>query len=175
MGKTKKRPAKRKVGARKLNPSNPLVKLAPIAVGYFFGDKINAPLEKLIGTKVDGKIVGGAEAGIGAYLAFGKGKKSVAKSVVGGLLLGAGAKKLMSEFGIGRVGGPYGRVSVLGNSVPGSPYGRVNVVSGYTPNNALNGYTPNNSLNGRRSVMSGVGNGSGSGMTSSNPGSDYMN
>lgn len=173
MAKSKKKPAKRKVGARKLNPSSPIVKIGSIALGYFLGSKINAPIEKLVGDKVDGKIVGAAEAGIGAYLVFGKGKKSVVKTAVGGLLVGAGAKKLMTEFGIGRVAGPYGRVNVVAST--GSPYGRVNVLNGYTPNNALNGYTPNNALNGRGKVMSGVGAASGSGMTNGNPGSEMMN
>ena len=55
-----------------ITASNPLVTFAPIALGYFMGDKINAPIMSAVGTKVDGKIVGAAEAGLGAYLSFGQ-------------------------------------------------------------------------------------------------------
>jgi len=163
---------RRRVGAMALSPSSPLVKFAPIAIGYFLGDKINEAVLKMTGDKLDKKIVAGAEAGLGYMLVFGPGKKSLMKSVAGGIALGAGAKLLMSEFGIGGIG-PYGRVPVIAG-----PYGNVPVIAGrrrvgngYTPNKALNGYTPNNSLASR--IMGAV-NASGSGITSTS-GSDLMN
>lgn len=148
---------RRRVGAA-LNPNNPLVKFGSIALGYFLGDKINQPIEKMVGTKLDGKIVAGAEVGIGFMLAF-RGKKTMVKSLAGGVLIGAGAKKAMAEFGIGGIG-PYGRVPVLAGA-----YGNVPVLAGsrnmgsYTPNNSLNGYTPNMSLNGKQRVMGAVASG----------------
>ncbi len=160
------------MGAVKMNPNNPIVKFGSIALGYFLGDKINAQLDKLVGDKVDGKIVGAAEAGIGAFLVFGPGKKNLVKALAGGVLLGAGVKKAMTEFGIGGVG-PYGRVPVIGGA-----YGNVPVIGkrmgAYTPNRQLGSYTPNNSLNGRQKVMGAINPGSGSGMTQT-AGSDMMN
>ena len=159
MAKRKKKSSGRrhKVGATKLNANSNLVKLAAVAGGYFFSDKINAPIVKMAGDKVDGKIIGAAEAGIGAYLVLGKGRKTMVKTIAGGVLAGAGIKKLMGEFGIGSINNPYGRVPVIGNN---NPYGRVPVIAGtrrvgsYTPNQQLGSYTPNASLSGR--VMAGV-------------------
>lgn len=159
-----------------LNPASPLVKFGSIALGYFMlGDKINAKITEAAGDKVDGKLIGAAEGGLGYMLSFGKGKKSLIKTIAGGILLGSGAKLLMGEMGVGAAG-PYGRVPVIAG-----PYGNVPVIAGsrrrvgaYTPNNALNGYSPNQSLASK--IMSGVStsdNGSGSGITAS-PGSDMM-
>ena len=159
---------RRRVGAAKLNANNPIVKFGSIALGFFLSEKINAPIVKAVGTKLDGKIIGAAEAGAGAWLTFGKGKKTMLKTVAGGVLLGAGVKKAMTEFGIGGFGG-YGRVPVVAGA-----YGRVPVLAGYTPNNTLNGYNTNATLNGKAKVMAGVTPGSGSGH-SSNPGSNMMN
>ena len=116
---------RRRVGAvALLNPSGPLVMYAPILLGYLMADKVNAPIAKLVGDKLDPKIVAGAEAGLGALLVFSKGKKSLLKSLAGGLLLGAGVKSLMASFGMGGIG-PYGNVPVVGAI---GPYGRVPVV-----------------------------------------------
>lgn len=159
--KAKSKSRRRRVGAAGLNPNNPIVKYGSIALGYLMGDKINAQVTKLAGDKIDGKIVGGAEAGLGAFLVFGGGKKTMLKTVGGGILLGAGAKKVMTEFGIGGIG-PYGRVPVVAGA-----YGRVPVVAGakringYSPNASLNGYTPNASLNGKMKVMGAINSGSG--------------
>lgn len=158
MAKRKKKSTgrRRKVGATKINANSNLVKIAALAAGYFAGDKINEQVTKMAGDKIDGKIIGVAETGIGAFLVLGPGKKTMLKTVAGGVIAGAGIKKLMGEFGIGAVG-PYGRVPVIGQS---NPYGRVPVIAGarrvgaYTPNQQLGSYTPNMSLNGR--VMAGV-------------------
>lgn len=160
---------RRRIGAMAMNASNPLIQYGPIAAGFFLAAKINDPLIKAIGDKVDKKIVAAGEAGLGAFLVFGKGKKSIVKSVVGGVALGAGIKLLMQSFGIGGVG-PYGRTPVIGGA-----YGNVQVLGGrrrvgvgYTPNNSMNGYTPNRSLASR--IMGGVGKGSGSGITNTSGG-----
>ena len=139
-------------------------------------DKVNAPIAKLVGDKLDPKIVAGAEAGLGALLVFSKGKKSLLKSLAGGLLLGAGVKSLMASFGMGGIG-PYGNVPVVGAI---GPYGRVPVVgrrrvNGYSPNGSLNGYTPNGSLSSVKNVVgNAVPSEGGSGITSGQ-GSNMMN
>lgn len=166
--KSKKAKGRRRVGAAKLNANNPIVKLGSIALGFFLSEKINAPIVKAVGTKLDGKIIGAAEAGVGAWLVFGKGKKTMVKAVAGGVLLGAGVKKAMTEFGIGSFG-PYGRVPVVAGA-----YGRVPVLAGYSPNSTLNGYNTNQTLNGKAKVMAGVTPGSGSGHSAA-PGSNMMN
>lgn len=163
---------RRRVGAMALSASNPLVKFGPIALGFFMGDKINEKLLSAVGDKVDKKIIAAGEAGLGYMLVFGKGKKSLVKSIAGGIALGAGAKLLMQSFGIGGIG-PYGNVPVIAG-----PYGRVPVISGrkrvggpYTPNSALNGYNPHGSLS---KVMGSVEPGSGSGITNTS-GGEMMN
>lgn len=163
-------PRRRRMGAAggKLNASSPLVKWGSVAVGYFLGPKINAQITKLVGDKVDGKIVGAAEAGLGFMLAMRKGgKKGMVQTVAGGVLMGAGIRQVLSSFGIGG----YGNVPVIGRA-----YGNVPVIGrpgtrGYTPNRSLNGYTPNVSLNGGR-VMAGITPGSG---VTSDAGGSYMN
>lgn len=173
--KTKTVRRRRRVGAAKLNANNPIIKFGSIAAGYFLADKINAPIDKLVGSKLDGKIVAGAEVAGGYLLAF-KGRKSLVKQILGGALIGAGAKKAMASFGIGGIG-PYGRVPVVGSAV--GPYGRVPVIGAkrigqYSPNASLNGYTPNGSLGTRQKIVGSVSNASGSGLTHT-AGSDYMN
>lgn len=165
---------RRRVGSSKMNANNPIVKWGSIIAGLFFGDKINAPIDKMVGTQLDPKIIGGVELVGGGLLVFGKGKKTMFKTVGGGLLLGAGGNKLLAEFGINMpslgsvLGNTYGRVPVIGNT-----YGRVPVIAGrrmgaYTTNSALNGsmgsYSPNSSLNGHSNkVMSGTGAAAGAG------------
>lgn len=161
---------RRRVGAMALSATSPLMKWGSVALGYFIGPKINEQITKLVGDKVDAKIVGAAEAGIGFLLAMKKGRKGMLQTVGGGVLLGAGLKQLMTSFGVGAIG-PYGRVPVIGGA-----YGNVPVIGqrGYTPNHSMNGYTPSGTLGRGGKVMSGV-NTSGSGYTTDNPGSCYMN
>lgn len=163
---------RRRVGATALNFSatGPLVKFGSIALGYFYGDKLLAPLKKMIGDKVDGKIVAVAEGGLGYMLALKRGgKKNMLTALAGGILLGDGIKSLVSSFGVGSIG-PYGRVNVVNG-----PYGNTPVINGrrrlgsYSPNAALNGYTPSGTL---AKVVGAIGNASGSGI--SNAGSDCM-
>jgi hypothetical protein len=166
--KTKKRKSgsRRKVGAAALNASNPLVMYGAMAGGFLLADKINEQIDKVTGT-MNQKIVGAAEGGIGAALVFmklGK-KKSVVEVVAGGVLLGAGVKRLLKEFGILNGIGGYQSLPVLGRKVSQlNGYGKVPVLGGYNTNSqALNGV-----FNGYQvprspasSIMGSVGSGSG--------------
>lgn len=166
---------RRRVGAMSMSVSSPIMKYGPIALGFLLADKINAPIDKMVGTKLDTKIIAGAQVGLGAaYIFLKKGKKSLPLTIAAGILLGAGAKRAMTAFGIAGIG-PYGRVPVVGGA-----YGRVPVVSGrhrigdYNPHGSLGSYTSNQALNGSsvRSVMggTGAGEGEGSGITNSSGG-----
>lgn len=152
--KGKKTSRRRSVGA--LNANNPLVKFGPIVAGYFLGDKINDAISKATGDKVDGKILGGGEAALGAVLMMGKvgkGKSKMFAKMAGGVLLGAGAKKLLSEFGV--ING-FSDVPVI------SGYGDVPVIGGYNvPQAALNGYNVPKPMNVMGSVSEGTGSGLG--------------
>jgi hypothetical protein len=146
---------RRRIGATAsmLNPSSKLVQYGSIALGYIMGDKINDQLAKIIPASVDAKLVAAGQAGLGAMLAFSKGKKSLLKTVGGGVLLGAGIKQGMAAFGMGSMGG-YRSVPVLGgyNRVP--VIGASRVGSYNTNPNGLNGYTvsPKN-VSGAASLM----------------------
>ena len=64
-----------------LSPNSPLMKYLPIVAGYFMADTINTQIDKVMPADLKanasyGKIIGGAEAGLGALLLF-KGKKSI--------------------------------------------------------------------------------------------------
>lgn len=169
--KRKKKTTRRRhsMGAMSFSPNSPLVKYASMALGFLLGDQINTGIDGVVPANIKTKSMydkGAAvgEAGIGAYLTFGKGKKSTIKTIAGGVLIGAGLKRGVNAFKKTATPTPpavsgYGKVPVL------SGYGKVPVLSGagkgvggYTPNSALNGYTSNVSLNGNKSsVMSGLG------------------
>jgi hypothetical protein len=141
--KRKKRPAtrrRRRIGATAaLNPSSPLVQYGSIALGFFMGPKINEAIDKAVGTNIDSKIIAGGQIGLGALLSFKKGKKNLLTTVAGGVLLGAGAKRGLTAFGLGRVGG-YQMVPAVGGyqSVPAIGARRV---GGYVPGpGGINGY-----------------------------------
>lgn len=143
--KARKTTRRRRIGGV-MNPNGPIVKFGSIGAGYFLGDKINDAVDKATGGKVDGKIVAGVMAAAGAYLAFGKGKKTVAKQVAGGVLLGAGVKKGLKEFGV--LNG-FDSVPVLAG------YKSVPVLNGYsTQRTAMNGFNVPAPLH--RSVMGSV-------------------
>lgn len=150
---------RRSVGALSMKASSPLVKYGPILLGFLAAKPINTAIDGIIPASLKAKpnfdkMAGIVEGGLGAYLIFGKtGRASMMKSVLGGIALGAGAKRLMDSLKAGVAG--YGAVPVIGNSMNG--YGKVPVignrkVSGYTPNAALNGYTPNANLSGQKPV-----------------------
>jgi hypothetical protein len=98
--KRKGRRRSRRVGA--MNPKSPIIKIAAIAAGYLMGDTINAQVIKMVPatqlTTVN-SVLPYAETGIGALLLL-KGKPSLVKTAVGGVLAGAGLKLLLKKFGV---------------------------------------------------------------------------
>lgn len=88
---------RRRIGALALNASSPLVKFGSIAVGYFMADKVNEAIDKATGGKIDGKIVAAAEVLAGFMI---QKKPGMMTTVIGGVLMGAGAKKGLTEFGV---------------------------------------------------------------------------
>lgn len=141
--KTKKKATRRRrrVGAMALTASNPLVKYGSMAAGFFVADDINQGIDKFTGT-MDAKAKGAITSGIGAGLVFmklGK-KKTVVETVAGGLLIGAGAKRLLKEFGI--MNG-FRAVPAVNGAMPKrlNGYQNVNVLNGYpTARIPMNGY-----------------------------------
>lgn len=135
----KRSPRRRRVGAAALNASSPLVLVAGAAAGYFLGGKINDMISEKAGN-IDGKIIGAAEAGLGAFLIMQKGKKTMIKSLGGAFLAGMGAKKLLTELGVINGIGGYQNVPVIGG------YQNVPVIgkrkmAGYIPGSGhLGGY-----------------------------------
>lgn len=98
-----KKKTKKRIGKATLNAKNPWVMIIPAAVGLLSGAKVNAKLnEMVLHDKVDGKIVGFGELGVGAglmFIKFGK-KKTVVEVVTGSFAAGLGVRKLLSEFGV---------------------------------------------------------------------------
>lgn len=177
-GGTKVRTRRRRMGATSalnLSASSPLVQWGSALFGFIKPDLL--PISKIVGDKVDPKIVAAGEVGLGFLLARrknkGKGMVAVITTAGSWYLIGAGVKNGLKAFGIMSGVSPYGRVNVINGQ---SPYGRVNVVNGMSPNRTLaGGFSPSRTIN---KVMTGVGdnsNGSGSGIRSNVPGSSYMN
>ncbi len=132
---SKRKPVRRRrIGSMAMNASSPLVTYGSIAAGFVLGTKIDTMLTKVVPAGVDPKIVAGAEIGIGALLVYSKGKKTMLKTVTGGILLGAGVKKAITAFGVAGVAG-YNMVPAVAG------YNKVPAVSGYNPNSGMNGYT----------------------------------
>ena len=107
--KTKKKTSRRRrVGAATgiLNPKSPVLLVGTAIATYFLaGDMINEGIDKLVPATMQANtnyplISGGVEAGGGLLLAM-KGKKTVVNQVVGGVLLGAGLKRVLAKVGIG--------------------------------------------------------------------------
>ena len=90
-------PRRRRVSGVALSAKSPLVQYGAIAAGYFLGGRINDALVNVTGT-LDPKIVAAAEV-LGGYLIRSK-LKGAAGAVAGGVLMGAGLKKGLQEFGI---------------------------------------------------------------------------
>lgn len=117
-----------------------------MAAGYLLSDTIEGFIpDTFLATNTSrDKIIGGATAGIGAALVFakiGKKPKGAIEVGVGGILLGAGAKKLLKSFGVISGIGGYQSVPVIGAHVKRGINGYQSVpVIGYTPQRqALNG------------------------------------
>jgi hypothetical protein len=171
-GAKRKTSRRRRVGAMALNAQSPLVMYGSMALGYFLADKINEQVDKFTGT-MNGKVVGALEGGAGAALVFmklGK-KKSTVEVGLGGVLIGAGAKRLLREFGIISGIGGYQSLPVLGRKALNG-YGSVPVIGnggGYRTNQqALNGVFNGYEVPKRpssSSVMGSMGDGSGSGVS----------
>lgn len=148
---------RRRIGAMALNAKSPMVQIGSLAIGFLMGDQINAMVDKVTGT-MDAKLVGAAEGGLGAALMFMKigAKKSALEVGAGGVLAGAGVKRLLKAFGVINGIGGYQSVPVIGRKMlPASSmqgYGAVPVVSGYQVprlNGVFNGYkVPGNSVMG---------------------------
>lgn len=158
-----------RVGATSLNPKNPLILLASVAAGYLAGDQIYSAIDKMIPTKdtsatdktqvnvVSDTMVGAGFAGVGALIAL-KGRKTLPKTIAGGVLAGAGIKFILKDQGVIK-GFPsvpsIGKRRMSGfNRVPAIS-GIPNSLKGYIPGrtaaaaslngipNSLKGYTPN--------------------------------
>lgn len=147
MAKRKKTTRRRRIGAAALNPGSPVVQLGSVAVGFLLADTLNAPIDKMLkGDKpaipaMTNKIVGAAEVGLGALLVMGKGKKSLIKTAAGGILAGAGLKRLLREFGV--ISG-YQAVPVIGSQSRGiNGYQAVPVIGNPFNPSGINGYRVN--------------------------------
>ena len=144
------------IGAMSLSASSPLVKYGSIALGYIAATTINNGIDGVVPSSMKtntnyGKLAAVGEVGLGALLAFRKGKKSTIGTIAGGILIGAGLKRGMSALTSSSTAATtsgYGQIPVVGS------YGQVPVVgrrvAGYTPNQSLTGYTPNQSLTGNK-------------------------
>ncbi len=165
----------KRIGAMSLNPKNPLVLVASVAAGYLASDQIFKVIDKAIPTKdtsatdktqvnvVSDTVLGGGMAAAGGALAL-LGKKSMAKTVAGGVMVGAGLKLVAVDRGwvkasvtgfpsVPSVGRTRRRMNGF-PSVPSVGFTPAALRGGYSPNRAsvsaingvpdsLRGYTPN--------------------------------
>jgi hypothetical protein len=154
--------AKRKKGVRRrrvsgtMNPKSGVIQAAAVAAGFFAGDMINSAIDKVVpaslatATGITGYAVAGAEAGIGAYLLFSKGKASIVKTAAGGVLLGAGLRRglkkagILSGYGSVPVVGGYKGIPVVGG-VPAALAGNPEALTGYNVP-GVGGYNRSNGL-----------------------------
>lgn len=111
------RRGRRRVSGVKMSRNN-LFYYAAIAAGYLMGDKVNDLLKKVTGT-LDPKIVAGIELAAGfaipKYLL-----KNMYGKIIGGLLLGAGAKQGLKAFNV--ISGYDGNMKVIQGRVAGMGY-----------------------------------------------------
>jgi hypothetical protein len=170
---TRRRHHRARVGA--LNPKQPVVQLAAVALGYFLADTINTSIDKVIpasiSTATDFKkyIPGAVETGLGAYLLLSKGRASLIKTGIGGIVAGAGLKRLLVQAGVvtgyqavpvigthhrRRMAG-YQSVPVVGG-IPGQLQGVPVQLQGYRVNGP--GYMPNGSGVPGMNGINGIGN-----------------
>jgi hypothetical protein len=161
----------RRIGAMKLQPKSPILQIGSVAVGWLMADTINTGIDKFTGT-LDKKIVGATETGLGAAVMLAKlgKKKTIIETIGGGILAGAGLKRLLKEFGVISGISGYQAVPVIGvkrmNGYQSVPVIGKHRMNGYTTATAaLNGYEVPNKAN----VMGSTG----SGLTPSFSGSSY--
>jgi len=132
---------RRRVGATAsiFNPRSPMLMYGGLAIGFLMGNKVNDMIDKIVPASIDGKLVGAGQAGLGALLL--QKKKSTLTVLGGALLVGSGAKRLMTEFGIGSIGG-YQMVPTIAGYQKVPSIAGAQRVNGYTPGTSgLNGYT----------------------------------
>lgn len=146
---TGKRRSKR-IGAMSLNPKNPLVLVASVAAGYLASDQIFKVIDKAIPTKdtsatdktqvnvVSDTVLGGGMAAAGSALAL-LGKKSMIKTVAGGVLAGAGLKLVLTDQGVIK---GFPSVPSVGRRRRVAGFPSVPSV-GSTPASLRGGYSPN--------------------------------
>lgn len=166
---------RRRVGA--MNPDSTVMKVAALAGGYLFGDQINSAIDSIV-SKVSpapaaaatgalpagttGTLVLAGEIGLGGMLLL-KGRRTLPKTIAGGLLAGAGIKRALKQFGMisGYQSVPvlagagirgYQNVPVLGG-IPAQLQGVPAQLQGYgTRGSGVNGY------NTAQKIMGGIGN-----------------
>lgn len=104
----KGRHRRRRVGALSMNASSPLVMAGAIAAGYFLdsfvgiNDKIDTAITPATATSMSPmypNLVLAGELGLGGYLLLSK-KKSMVKTVSGGVAVGLGIHRLLKEMKI---------------------------------------------------------------------------
>jgi hypothetical protein len=136
---------RRMSGGLSLNANSDIVKFGSMGLGYFLADPINAIIDKVADpTKVDQKLVAGAQAGAGAaYMFLKKGKKNVVLVAASGLLIGSGVKRGMKAFGMG--------------AMPINAYQNVQHVAGPRRRHMLNGYQDVNHVGAHNPSGSGMG------------------
>ena len=141
---------RRSVGAMSLNVKSPLMTFGPMVAGFFLGDTINNAIDNALpDTKVSQTVKGIAEGGIGGALVFMKlgPRKTPVELIAGGVMLGAGVRRMLKVAGVIQGIGSYGAVPVIAarrSHHRMNGYGAVPVIgNGYTPNRNLAG-----SLNG---------------------------
>jgi hypothetical protein len=161
-----------------MKAGSPLLMVGSAAVGFLAGTQVNQAINMLIPATMKtqantGKAVAAVQVGVGAFLILSKGKKSMLKTIAGGLLAGAGLKRATIVFKAGTTDtlGGYGDVPVIGAYAPNGQLGRR--VHGYGDVPVIGAYAPNSSLTGSK-VMGSFDNGSGYNNGSAGA-SDYMN
>lgn len=153
----------RRVGALSLGSSGSLLTLASAGVGFWFADKINPLVDKVVApTATNQTMVGAVQTGVGLGSALYLAKKArgpikMVAQVGGGLAAGAGAKRLLKAMGV--ITG-YQSVPVIGGRRHVGGYQSVPVIGGPTPSQ-LQGMRPGQlqgyRVNGYRNHGSGVG------------------
>lgn len=146
---------RRRVGA--LNTKGLLMKLAPVAAGYLLAEQINPLVDKIVPATIKAKsnyqmIAGVAEGGLGGWLAFGMKKRSMPLQIVGGVMLGAGLKRVVKSQGA--VAGFRDQKVIQGRRGMAGFYDQ-KVVQGYTPTTGQ-GLTGFNPVTAAGKMMSGV-------------------
>jgi hypothetical protein len=192
---------RRRVGATSLGKTSTLLKVGSVVAGYFLADKINAQIDKFLPSTTDTSVTPNVtkpnemigivgEVGLGGLLLMmkgGKGKTGKIKtyaSLAGGVLAGAGIKRVLKKAGVvtgyqsvpvigrKRMAG-YQNVPVVG-AIPAQLRGTPGQLQGYvTQGSGMSGYVPAGS---GAHVMGSIGccSASGSGITNSS-GSNLMN